>query len=632
MTTILDLVLPSLRQSTPDDSPVNLLLDEIDRVNGLTSFDRRFDEEQEQQEGDGVASSSSITTTTSSSSSSSSSLYNPILHRREKIDVTTHQSFLNDLTSYSVDRLTKEPMKLRGDIEEIQNELEGLSFRNYKAFINTSACISDVASEVHKVDKSLNSLIETLPTLEQNCERFVEAAETIATRRRTTKLTLHYHQQLMEILEIPLLMDAFVKNECYDEALELEAFVVKLKRLHNDLEIVGDIGDEVAKCTNVMEEQLLGRLRGKIQLNDCVQVITFLRRLDRYTERELKLKFLQSRDASLQSELDSIPMDNANLYLSNLTSVYKSHLQTIVRNFTTIFGESSSGSSTSVGIIQNGSILYSWVTHRVSNYLFALDSLLRQLTQGNQIANQLEKAMNFGMAMGRVGVDFRSLLVPCFERSIFHLFASNATNATVRFVEGMTFSAFTPLSKDLSTFQGLGSSENQAPIELLRFRNLSHFTNDLINVLNEIRLCAPISLCDQMSSHLHDALTYIANAVKMFGEDNRERMDERQKSNFKEFCVLFRDQFLPFLSRCFNLIFNVNDGGNGTVKGRGLEIESIVHIVSEAAGEKAEQGEDDELEGLLEELGLNKEGEEEEEKDEEKEEEKEEDNKANELV
>lgn len=42
---------------------------------------------------------------------------------------------------------------------------------------------------------------------------------------------------LLELLEVPQLMDACVRNGSYDDALDLRAFVAKMALLHADLKV-----------------------------------------------------------------------------------------------------------------------------------------------------------------------------------------------------------------------------------------------------------------------------------------------------------------------------------------------------------------------------------------------------------
>lgn len=63
-------------------------------------------------------------------------------------------------------------------------------------------------------------------------------AEEIAVSRRMNSLTLNRHTEILEILEIPQLMDTCVRNGYYEEALELAAYVRRLERKHAALPVI----------------------------------------------------------------------------------------------------------------------------------------------------------------------------------------------------------------------------------------------------------------------------------------------------------------------------------------------------------------------------------------------------------
>lgn len=67
---------------------------------------------------------------------------------------------------------------------------------------------------------------------------FMKEAEDIGASRRMNSLTLNRHTEILEILEIPQLMDTCVRNGYYEEALELAAYVKRLEKKHASLPVI----------------------------------------------------------------------------------------------------------------------------------------------------------------------------------------------------------------------------------------------------------------------------------------------------------------------------------------------------------------------------------------------------------
>ena len=73
---------------------------------------------------------------------------------------------------------------------------------------------------------------------------------------------------------------------------------------------VQGIWADVDVSMSLMLSQLLTSLRAAIQLPACLRVVGFLRRMEAFSPSELRLRFLQARDAWLTSVLNGIPRDD----------------------------------------------------------------------------------------------------------------------------------------------------------------------------------------------------------------------------------------------------------------------------------------------------------------------------------
>jgi hypothetical protein len=126
----------------------------------------------------------------------------------------------------------------------------------------------------------------------------------LAEKHRMRRRTLLQHSSLLELLEMPSLMDACVRGHLYEEGLSIASFANTLERKHlsatssstssgqvenqhgNDATtpstnpIVANVVKEVRKREIDLRRHLLHRLRSDVTMPQCLEVVTALRRLN----------------------------------------------------------------------------------------------------------------------------------------------------------------------------------------------------------------------------------------------------------------------------------------------------------------------------------------------------------------
>jgi hypothetical protein len=116
------------------------------------------------------------------------------------------QTYLKDLSLYSMTRLQREPQELKREREKLQADIENIAVTNYRSFIDTSQALTAAHRSIVKMDDRLRDLVDHMPDFNRKCEDFVQHSEHIQAEQQLNRVMLDKEQELLELLEIPNLM------------------------------------------------------------------------------------------------------------------------------------------------------------------------------------------------------------------------------------------------------------------------------------------------------------------------------------------------------------------------------------------------------------------------------------------
>ncbi|XP_058701556.1 conserved oligomeric Golgi complex subunit 8 isoform X1 [Poecile atricapillus] len=466
-------------------------------------------------------------------------------------------AYVSELAALGLAELGREPARLAAERARVGAETRRLAFEHYRAFIRSAECTGRAGRGFGGIESRLGSLLERLPALQDACRTFMRDAEAIACSRRMNSLTLNRHTEILEILEIPQLMDTCVRNGYYEEALELTAYVRRLERKHSSIPVIQSIVDEVRQSAQLMLNQLIQQLRTNIPLPACLRVIGFLRRMDVLTEAELRVKFLQARDAWLRSIQASIPDHDPYLHITKTIEACRVHLFDIVTQYRAIFSDEEP--LVPAEAPGEGAIFHGWVLQKVSEFLRTLQRDLERGV-GGRLDSLLGQCMYFGLSFSRVGVDFRGQLAPLFQRVAAEAFRKAVEEAVEKFREEMN--SYTLISAPAVLGGGAGvpvptaqPGTLQPPMVLLDFPPLACFLNGLLVAFNDLRLCCPIALAQDVTACLDSALGEVTKTILAFHRAEEAAFSGREQELFTQFCTAFLEDLLPYLNRCLQVLF-----------------------------------------------------------------------------
>nr|CAD7265309.1 unnamed protein product [Timema shepardi] len=467
--------------------------------------------------------------------------------------------YLSKLGSYGVEQLGKEPERLSEEKAVVLEQTQELAFTNYKTFIQTAECSREIFKQFSKTEQRLDSLVRKLPEFSRLCQEFSKASSDINTHRRLNSLTLTRNAQLLEILELPQLMDTCIRNGHYEEALELAAYVRRLAKKHGHISIIASIVGDVEVAWLAMLHQLLSQLHSDLQLPKCLQVVGYLRRMELFTEPELRLKFLQARDSWFQTILAAIPKDDANHHLSKTIELTRIHLFNIVTQYRAIFSDEDpillSPRDHNVNQIM---IFYSWLTEKISQFLSTLEQDLSHGV-GTSLDSIIGQCMYFGLSFSRVGADFRGVMAPVFVRTVSSNFEQSIKKSTKKFGQDMETFTLAKLQTNIlrnTPTSTQHSKQDQPPQSLLEFYPLADYCNGITTAFNELRLCAPVAVAGSSTDTLQESLTSVARSIMAFYRQEQQAFLPAEKQAFSRLCRCFALELLPYMQRCLHLLFS----------------------------------------------------------------------------
>ncbi|KAJ4839923.1 conserved oligomeric Golgi complex component [Turnera subulata] len=453
------------------------------------------------------------------------------------------QPYVSELLSFTLDRLHKEPELLRVDAERIQRQMQEVAVGGYRAFIAAADALLGITEEVSAIEKHLDSLIDETPHLTAGCTEFLESAEQILGEGKMNKILLANHSTLLDLLEIPQLMDTCVRNGNYDEALQLEAFVCKLSTMHPKLPVIQALAAEVRQTTQSLLSQLLQKLRSNIQ--------SAFRLLDTYDELEFLVSMkcvYRCREAWLTGILEDLDQRNAYEYLKGMINSHRIHLFDVVNQYRAIFADDTSGSEENY----DGGLLFSWAMHQITSHLKTLKLMLPEITEGGTLSNILDSCMFCAAGLNMVGLDFRGLLPSLFEEAVLNLFLKNMSVAVENFQLVLDSHRWVPLPTVGFPVGSIGD-ENQEdvtpPSHLMEHPPLAVFVNGVSAAMNELRPCAPISLKFILAQELVKGLRAVSDSLLRY---NATRMLKDNESGlFLSLCRSFIEVAYPHCATCF---------------------------------------------------------------------------------
>ena len=388
--------------------------------------------------------------------------------------------------------------------------------------------------ELEAIPKNMN--------MEENSLKISELSEQHRVRRRT----LLQHGSLLELLELPALMDACVRSQLYEEALQIAAFANTLSRRHptarNDCTAVHAVIQQIRSRQADLRRHLMARLRQTVTMPECLETVTAVRRLHQIEleergnnvqnlerahtamEYQLQIDFLEARDVWVDNRRSGSSLDN-NFEMSSsgrprlhhphnpqdepvLDAIerYRTRMFEVATQFNAIFRAEQHPKQTQQSAATT-KLLSLWMARRVQLFHKLLQTQLlsdvQQADATSGVRDCLEAAVFFATSLGRLGGDFTPQLAELLESLVLQTVTQYWKDGVAQLQETLTVCRDAGVAGPLTAEQddedqdhdddddeASSLEEPQAPPKkLLALPPLARFVNAVLTGLNELRRC-----------------------------------------------------------------------------------------------------------------------------------------------
>ncbi|KAG9285540.1 hypothetical protein G9A89_006528 [Geosiphon pyriformis] len=521
--------------------------------------------------------------------------------QRCQVDNEWSKDYLNRLASLPLESLKHEPIVLQEEETKIRSELAELSFREYKSFIHISTCKTDINQYLESLRSHLLELSSTIPRLEECCSLFTREAAKISEKRAKINTIIDQQENLLNILEIPHLMDICVRNELYSEAMDISTHVSRLVTRYPKVLLIQQIEKEVKSTTQLMLSRLIKLFSEPIKLPSCSKIVGYLRRMEAFDESELRLVFLLSRNSYLQLLMRGIENEKRDpvYYLKKYIDIFREHFFDIVIHYRAVFPDDGGLSSTSSytlsfsptiqlfpsttpssdnsfslrPILTASTMLSDYTIYILGQLTSVLSEFIPLISDTSSLSSILTQLMYCGMSLGRVGVDFRHLVTGYFESAVDRIIRKMISDSTQDLIKkfedaiakadystswiidekrssSTNFIDFIPSLRSTSSLSTSAASAPFTPLMiLLDYPPIAHLTNGYLGAFNSLRLLAPVSLYHQIGNHLSSNLLAIADTLCHYGRFLND--GGYSIRDLQSFCGTFAKIFVPYITRCY---------------------------------------------------------------------------------
>uniref|UniRef100_A0AC34F0D9 Conserved oligomeric Golgi complex subunit 8 n=1 Tax=Panagrolaimus sp. ES5 TaxID=591445 RepID=A0AC34F0D9_9BILA len=401
-------------------------------------------------------------------------------------------SIEKDIQQLTLAEISSQRTGLSSRIGHLSNEISDLAFNNYRTYADAGRTAEHCKKMVSFV--TYCCIKENMPELTSGIKTFAEKTKEFHKEYDNVATVNNRENLLWKILDMPKIMHQCIRSGEYEAAFALTDFAVSLKhsRLYQQ-PIIKKPVDFVIEARHGLLDELFNKFSGPIDLSRSIQVVNNIRKIPYISNTQLRVSILQYRDVFLDSQVTkSMSKED---YIYKIVDIYRDCMYDTMVLYLAVFPDTESHRrfvtthdprwERWTGSSQNYH-LQAWA-HKNLEHLF---EYIRNCTASKINYEALrEKLMSFASSFGRMGLDFRLLILEelrSVETKIFKEKVGIALhNLITKKVIHLVDSEIVEMARS-GLIQNNAMEAASLPLDMIAWDDLVAYANEIITCLNDL--------------------------------------------------------------------------------------------------------------------------------------------------
>ncbi|KAK0399754.1 hypothetical protein QR680_003198 [Steinernema hermaphroditum] len=466
---------------------------------------------------------------------------------------STSKTIEDDLKVLSVGRLRTERSGLSSRILHLQNEIGDLAFNNYRTYADVGRTAELCKEMFADMSETMSELKEEVPDLVQSIKHFYTDSKKGATELAILQKSTATTNPLWDLFTLPNIMEKCIRAGYYDAAYSLTNYGSQLEQQNlTKNPVVKVVVDVLNNARHGLLDELFNKFSGPVDLATGIQVVNNIRKIPSISPTQLRVTILQYRDMYLEKQIISV-MGEPN-FLQRAIDIYRECMYETMVLYLAVFPENDFQKRFDVIVdprweqwkpAPQNVLLQQWALRNL-NRLFEHIKLAEN-KKAVDMNDMVSKLMTFAFSFGRMGLDFRNLIINQFDDIFKSHFSSKVEAATTALTNeaGIIDFVETPVASSMISD---GDAVSDVSMEINQWDALCIYGNEILTALNDLRQNLSIIQLNWCVEILKKSFKTVLSWLDRLMDSDRSAVVEKA-------ALLFIKVFVPFLRKNLHTCF-----------------------------------------------------------------------------